>query len=195
MKKVVLASALLLSLGTVQAAESPRWDSASISYQSADWSGLDLTGFGLSGTKLLGKDIFVAGSYDSVSDDTEVFGESYSFGIDTLSLGVGYRYALFQSTDVFGVVSYEDIEIEASFSDESFDESQSGYGLTLGVRSMLTENVELTGSLQYLDIADGTDTVFDVSALYNFTESFSAGVGYSSSDLSDTLSISGVYFF
>lgn len=195
MKKVVLVSALLLSFGSVQAAESPRWDSASISYQSVDVDGDKLTGFALSGSKLLGEDFFVVGSYGNASDDIDMFGSNVNLDFNTLSVGLGYRYAISQNSDFFGVVSYEDVEVEASYQGNSESISDNGYGLTIGVRSMLSEKVELSGSIQYVDIADETETAFSVSALYNFTEQFSAGVGYSKADDVDTLSVSAVYFF
>lgn len=195
MKKVVLASALLLSTGSIQAAESVRWDSASLSYQSVDLDGDKLTGFGVSGTKLIGEDFFIAGSYSSVSDDVEISGSKVDLDFNTLSVGLGYRHSISNSSDVFGVVSYEDMEVEASYQGNSKSVSENGYGLTIGVRSMLSEKIELSGSLKYIDIADETETAFGVSALYNFTEQFSAGVGYSKADDVDTLSVSAVYFF
>jgi hypothetical protein len=195
MKKVVLASALLLSLGSAQAAESPRWDSASISYQSVDVDGDKLTGFAVSGSKLLGEDFFIVGSYGNASDDIEIYNSSVEVDFNTLSVGLGYRHSISNSTDVFGVVSYEDMEVETSYQGNSESESENGYGLTIGVRSMLSEKIELSGSLKYVDIADETETAFGVSALYNFTEQFSAGVGYSKADDVDTLSVSAVYFF
>ena len=195
MKKVALVSALLLSFGSVQAAESPRWDSASISYQSVDVDGDKLTGFAISGSKLLGEDFFVVGSYGNASDDIEIYNSSVEVDFNTLSVGLGYRHSISQTTDVFGVVSYEDMEVEASYQGDSESESENGYGLTIGVRSMVSEKVELSGSLKYVDIADETETAFGVSALYNFTDQFSAGVGYSKADDVDTLSISAIYFF
>jgi len=195
MKRVVLASALLLSLGTAQAAESPRWDSASISYQSVDVDGDKLTGFAVSGSKLLGEDFFVIGSYGNASDDIEIYNSNVEVDFNTLSVGLGYRHSISQSTDFFGVVSYEDVEVEASYQGNSESVSDNGYGLRIGVRSMLSEKVELSGSIQYMDIADETETAFGISALYNFTEQFSAGVGYSKADDVDALSVSAVYFF
>ncbi|MEP7702371.1 porin family protein [Paraglaciecola sp. 25GB23A] len=195
MKKLVLVSALLLAFGPVQASESPRWDSVSISYQSVDVDGDKLTGFGLSGSKLLAENFFVVGSYGSASDDIDVFGANVELDFNTLSLGLGYRYAFSKSSDFFGVISYEDVEVEATYEGNSESNGDNGYGLTVGVRSMLSEKIELSGSIQYVDIADETETAFGVAALYNFTEQFSAGVGYSKADDLDTLSVSAVYFF
>jgi hypothetical protein len=195
MKKLVLASALLLSFGTSQATEIPRWDSASISYQSVDIDGDKFTGFAVSGSKLIGKDFFIVGSYGNASDDVEVFTSSIEVDFNTLSVGLGYRYSISQNTDFFGVVSYEDMEVEASYQGNSDSESENGYALKIGVRSILSYKVELIGSVQYIDIADETETAFDVSTLYNFTEKFSAGVGYRKADDVDILSVSAVYFF
>jgi hypothetical protein len=43
-------------------------------------------------------------------------------------------------------------------------------------------------------IADESETGFDVSAIYHFTNQFSAGIGYGKSDDMDTLSLSAVLF-
>jgi len=195
MKKVVLASALLLSIGSIQAAESVRWDSASLSYQSVDVDGDKLTGFGVSGTKLIGEDFFIAGSYSSVSDDVEVSGSKVDLDFNTLSVGLGYRHAISSNTDFFGVVSYEDMEVEASFQGNSEDVSDNGYGLQAGIRSLVSEKIELSGSLSYIDIADESDTGFNVSATYHFTNQFAVGAGYSKSDDVDGLSLSAILFF
>jgi opacity protein-like surface antigen len=195
MKKVVLVSALLLSMGSIQAAESVRWDSASLSYQSVDVEGDKLTGFGVSGTKLIGEDFFIAGSYSSLSDDVDLFGSKLELDFNTLSVGLGYRHAISNKTDLFGIVSYEDMEVKASFQGESDSESENGYSLQAGIRSLVTENIELSGSLSYVDITDGSETSFDVSAIYHFTNQFSAGIGYGKSDDLDTLSLSAVLFF
>lgn len=199
MKKVllssILSSVLLLSIGSVQAAESVRWDSASLSYQSVDIDGDKLTGFGISGTKLIGEDFFVAGSYSSVSDDIEFLGSNIDFDFNTLSVGIGYRYAISDNSDLFGIVSYQDLEIEASFQGNSDSESDNGYGLQAGIRSLVTDNIELSASLSYVDITDESETGFNLSAMYHFTNQFSAGVGYGKSDDVDTLSLSAVLFF
>jgi len=197
MKKIVLvlASTLLLPMGSLQAAESIRWDTASLSYQSSDVDGDKLTGFGVSGTKLISEDFFIVGSYSSVSDDIDVFGSKVDIDFNTLYLGLGYRYAISNDTNLFGIVSYQDVEIDASFQGDSEDDSENGYGLQVGMRSLVTENIELSGSLSYAEIADVSETGFDLSAMYHFTEQFSAGAGYGKSDDIDSLSLSAVLFF
>lgn len=195
MKKIVLASTLLLSVGSIQAEESVRWDSASLSYQSVDIDGDKLTGFGVSGTKLVGEDFFITGNYASVSDDFEVYGSSVDLDFNTLSVGLGYRHAISSKADLFGIVSYQDMEVEASVEGYSDSISDNGYGLQAGIRSLVSENVELMGSLDYVDIDGESETGFNVSAMYHFTNQFSAGVGYGKSDDVDSLSASAVLFF
>ncbi len=195
MKKVVLASALLLLVNSIQAAESVRWDSASLSYQSVEIDEDKLTGYDVSGSKLIGEDFFIAGSYSSVSDDTDVFGAKVDVDFNTLSVGIGYRHAISSNSDLFGIVSYEDIEVEASFQGNSRDVSDNGYGLQAGIRSLVTQNIELSGSLNYIDINDESETGINVSAMYHFTNQFSIGAGYSKTDDVDSLSLSAVLFF
>lgn len=195
MKKLVLASVLLLSMGSIQAAESVRWDSASLSYQSMDLGDEGLNGFGISATKLVGEDFFITGGYSSLSDDVDVFGAKVDLDFNTLSVGLGYRYAISNKTDLFAIASYQNLEIEASYRGNSEGESEGGYGLQAGIRSLVTESIELSAALNYLNIGDGSDTGFNVSAMYHFTEQFSAGVGYGKLDDTDTISLSAVYFF
>jgi hypothetical protein len=195
MKKLVLASALLLSISSAQAAESVRWDSASISYQSVDVTGTKLTGFGVSGTKLLGEDFFITGSYSSVSDELDTYGSKVDLDYSRLSAGVGYRHAIYNNTDVFGIVSYQDWELDTSSRYESQGASDNGYGLQVGIRSLVTENIELSGAVAYLDIGEEAETGINVSAMYHFTSQFSVGAGYEKIDKLDTLSLSAVFFF
>jgi hypothetical protein len=195
MKKVVLTSALLLSLGSAQAAESPKWDSVSVSYQSVDLDSETFTGFGISASKLLGDNFFVTGAYNKASDDVQVFDASVDLDLSTTTLGLGYRLPLSENTDFFGVLSYEDMDAEASYQGSSENMGENGFGAKIGVRSMVSDKVELGASIQYVDITEDSDTVFAVSALYNFTKNFSAGIGYSKAEDMDTLSVSAYYFF
>ncbi|WP_434928859.1 porin family protein [Shewanella sp. HL-SH2] len=195
MKEVVLASVLLFSVGSIQAAESIRWDSASLSYQTVELDEYDMSGFGISGTKLLNENIFVLGSYASVSDDVNVYGSNVDLEFNRLSLGLGYRYPVAKTTDLFGIVSYEKMGVEASYQGNSDDDSENGFGLQGGVRTLVAENIELSGALNYVDIGDASETGINLSAMYHFTEQFSASIGYGHLDDVDTVSVSAVFFF
>ncbi|ABE54872.1 hypothetical protein Sden_1588 [Shewanella denitrificans OS217] len=198
MKKIVFTSTLLLSMGSVQAAETaqaPRWDNVSVSYQSVDVENKTLTGFGIAGSKLLGESFFITGGLSNASDDIKTSNGNVDLDFNTKTLGLGYRLPLSHNTDVFGVVSYEDMEAEVKYQGNSVSGGDNGYGFEVGVRSMVTEHVELGASIQYIDKSEDSDTVFAVSALYNFTERFSAGIGYSKAEDLNTFSVSAYYFF
>ena len=191
MKKVVLGSVLLLAMSSIQAAEAPRWDSAALSYQSMNLDGDKFTGFGFSGSKLLGTNVFLNGSVTNVSGEIN----SSDWDYKTKSVGLGYRTALSEKTEFYGVVSYEDVELAGSFGWFSQSASDNGVGLAVGVRSMKTDKLELNGGFKYIDIAEESDTALSLGALYNFTKQFSAGVGITKSDDIDTVSVSAVYYF
>lgn len=195
MKKTILASALLLAVGSAHAAESVRWDSVSLAYQSVDVDGDKLTGFGVSATKLLGTNVFIGAGYSSVSDDVELLGSIMDLDFNSLSVGLGYRHGITGTTDVFGAVSYQDFEIEASYQGQSVSESDSGYGLEAGVRSLVTHQLELGASLMYTDVGDESETGFKLSATLHLTEHLSLGAGYGKADDVDTLSASASLFF
>ena len=186
MKKTVIASALFLSLGTAYAAESPRWDFASASYQTLDVDGVDVSGLTLSGTKLINDDIFVTGGYAPLSVD-----EDSNVDYNLLSIGVGYRHLISETTDVFGIVSYESVEVRWPGSSAK----DSGYGLTVGARSMVTDVIEVNGSIDYVSIDGETETGFAIGALYNVTDEVAVGASYSVADNTTGLSLTGAYFF
>ncbi|RVU84271.1 porin family protein [Leucothrix sargassi] len=176
MKKVLIGSALLLSVAATSAFAAPKWDQITGTYSAfdIDFDGfkVDFTGFGLSGTKLVTPNLFVEGSLSTVSED-ETGDELLSF--NELSLGLGYRHSISATTDIFGVVSYEDAEVEA----EDETASESGYGLKAGIRSMVSPKVELAAEVKYVDIEDVDNATFAVSGDYFFTPQFSVGASYS----------------
>ena len=110
MKKLLLVATLLFSIGAAQAGQSIRWNNASLLYQSVDVDGEELTGIGLSGTKLVSDKVFLTSNYTSVSDSFEVFGSKVDLDLNTLALGLGYRYEVSNTTDLYGVFSYRDVE-------------------------------------------------------------------------------------
>lgn len=201
MKKVIFTSALFLSVSSVYAAEVPvndlRWNSVSVSYQSIDVDVFDtsLTGLSFSGTKLISDDFFVSGAYSATSGDYHYSGNSIDLDYNTLSVGLGRREAISDTTDIFGVVSYQDVSLKASYQNNSLEVSDSGYGLAVGVRSMVTDIVELRGSLNYVSIDGEADTGFSIGALYNLTNEVAVGANYSVADDTTGLSLTGVYFF
>ncbi|WP_371379122.1 outer membrane beta-barrel protein [Thalassotalea aquiviva] len=195
MKKLLLASTLLLSVGAVEAAQSIRWDSATLSYISVDLSGNHLTGVGVEATKLVSKNIIVSANYGAVSDDITLLGSTVKVDLDTLSVGVGFRHPYSKNTDFFGIVSYEEMEFNASYQNNFDAESDNGYGLQAGVRTLINERIELSGSINYIDLDEESEVGFDLSTMYHVSERFSASFGYSKYDEVDAIFLSAILFF
>lgn len=195
MKKLVLISTLLLSMGSAQAAESLNWNKVEGSYHKLDADGDDLSGFGVAGTVDLNNNFLVDVSYKKSSDDITEYGESLDVDYTVLSAGIGYKLSISETTDAFGVLSYEEVKVDVSYQGYSEDISGDGYGAKLGIRSMLFEQFELTGSIQYVKIEDENETGLELSGLYHFSQKFAAGFAYNSIGDMDTTSIKAVYFF
>lgn len=191
MNKLVVGSVLFLAMASAQAVASPRWNNATLSYQSVDLDGDKLTGFGLSGTKLLNANVFINGGFNNAA------GEGYSLDLDygTKSLGLGFRSELSQQTDLYGLLSYEYVKLEGSNGWYSQSASEDGFGLAVGVRSMMTDKLELNAGFKFMDIAEESDTALVFGAMYDFGKAFSAGVSYARADDTRTITVSGVYYF
>ena len=153
----------------------------------------------MSGSKLLSENLFIAGSYSSVSDNFGDADYKAELKFNRLSFGLGYRHVISSNTDLFTIVSLQEMESEFSLTfgseSEKDNESDNGYGLQAGVRSLVTKNIELSGSLMYTDVGEYSETDFNVSAMYHFTNLFSAGIGYTTMDDNDILNVSTVLFF
>jgi len=191
MKKLLLSTLCIagFSSGTAFAEQAPKWDFVQASYMKVDIDDTDIepSGLAIDGSALVGQDIFVMGTYAALSDD--IFGTDIDF--NTMSLGLGYKHSVNNTTDVYGVLSYEYAEVEA----DGDDIDDSGFGLTAGVRSMVTDQVELSGVISYIDIADDSETSFGVGADYFFTPEFSVGVAFSTSSDASTTAINARYSF
>ena len=194
MKITLAASALLLIIGSVQAADKPNWNTVGLSLNLSELDTQDLEGFGISGSKLITNRVFVIGSYDSVGTSVEAFSGntivSADVDLNTLSAGVGYRHPVAPTTDLFGVLSYENIEAEASLGSLSDSDDNNGYGVTIGVKAAVTSAIELTASVGMVEIEDESENRTKVSGKYQFNNKFSVGAGYESFSDLDTVSLS-----
>jgi len=190
----VFAASLLASTCAL-AEQAPKWDFIQASYTTieideADW--IDLSGFGISGSKLINENLFIAASYNNVSDSFHGF----KVDITNLSAGIGYRHGLTATTDFYGIASIIAQDVDTYYDGEGDDgDDDTGYMLTAGVRSMLTDNFELSGSVAYGDIFDESDTSFALNAFYHFNANLSVGASYAIADDTDTLGASVRYSF
>lgn len=182
MKKSIIAAAFICLAGSVQAEQAPHWDSISLSYNFVDLDGLDLSGPGLSGSKLLNENVFVAASYSHVSDEVQLTNDKVDIDVDTWSIGIGWRHGLSATTDLYGLLSYE--EAEAELSTSNFSLNSSGENLTLrgGLRSMVTDRVELSGALGVQTDSGSSEAILEVGGRYYLTEQTAIGAGYVRAD-------------
>lgn len=177
-KFLAIATAALFSTSSM--AQSPSWDLIEVGYAKGDIddiSEVSPSGFAISGSKLLGEDVFIAASYSVLSDDFE----GVDLDLDQASVGLGYRLGISETTDAYVTVSYEYIEVSASGGGESASADDNGYGIGIGVRSRLTENFEVDGSIGYIDIADESETAIGASGYYYFSDALAVGAHYSTS--------------
>ncbi|GAC25138.1 porin family outer membrane protein [Paraglaciecola mesophila KMM 241] len=182
--KIALLAATVISVPTAYAA-SPDFNYVEGGYSKIDVDNSDYEpdGFKVSGSALVGKNVFVNGSYTDTSDEIN----NSDIDFNQLSLGIGYRMAASSNTDVYGVVSYEEAELE--------DYDENGYGLTAGIRSRVTPNIELDGGVSYLDLDDDDDTYLNLAASYYFTPAAAVSVSYRTSDDNDIMGVSARYSF
>lgn len=174
---------------TTAIAQSPDWNWVEAGYSSVDIDGLeetDLSGYSLTGSRLLGENFFVVGSYSTVGDDFA----GASVDLNELSLGVGYRMVMTDTTDFYGTISYENIELETKSYDASESIDENGYKIAIGIRSRVTADIELDGSIGYLDINDESEMTLGLAAYYYFNETFALGANYSKIDEFDTMGVS-----
>jgi len=185
-----LFTATFLTSTFALAEQAPKWDFVQATYATTEIDGageLDLAGFGLSGSKLINESLFLAVSYQNISDT--YMGSKLDF--NTLMAGIGYRHALSTTTDVYGIASLVNADFDTSFDDDD----DTGYSLSVGVRSMLTNSFELSGSIAYVDVFDDDDVSFAINALYYFNANLSVGASYGIADDVDTLGASIRYSF
>lgn len=204
MNKLIITSAILLSVTSVHAAENVQWDKASASFVTAKEGIIDLSGFAFSGSKLLDESIFVQGRIESTSDYVSVDDVNLDIELSRFTAGLGYRHAISNTADVFGLVSYENFEVTASVPVDgltiSVGERISGMSFEFGLRAHLNANIEAGASLKHwrMDLNDGengTETNLNFYADYHFNDQYSIGLSRSKvSDLTITDIKATVYF-
>lgn len=198
MNKYIITSALLatslLTANVTLAETAPNWNLVQVSYASLEIDEadkLDFTGFNLSGSKLINKNVFVLASYTGLSDSYE----DVDLDVNTYAIGVGYRYGLNNTTDIYGGVSFQGAEFKASGHGKSDSIDDTGYGLAVGIRSMVTDQVELSAAIDYVSIDSESDTAFSAAAFYNINDQFSVGAGFSTSSDASGYNLTARYSF
>ncbi|MCG9728468.1 porin family protein [Shewanella sp. Isolate13] len=167
-------------------ASGPNWNYIEAAYLSADIDGLDQSvkpkGYGVIGSTLVGNNVILSVSYNTVSEDVEVLGRNVDATIKQASATIGYRYGANDTTDLFIMASYLYGEVGGSWEGNSESYDDNGYGLGVGVRSMVTESFEASATIARAEIDSQSETTFAVSAYYHFNKQFAIGAGYTIAD-------------
>jgi hypothetical protein len=142
-------------------------------YESTDLDGPDADVFRLSGSYELTPNVNVIGEYAAGDIDNPTGGSDLDF--EETAIGLGYHTGIAPKTDVTANIKYINQDIDLV-------EDDNGYGVGVGVRHWLMDKVEVDADIDYVDVGDNEDTRLKLGARYHINESFSAGVGYSTSD-------------
>jgi hypothetical protein len=152
----------------------------SYSYVEADYVDIDIDdapsgdGFALRGSVGFLDNLFAFADYTDGSVDV--------VDIEQIAVGIGGHYPLGESLDAVGRIGYTEFDLSAG----PFSASDDGYLLSLGLRGQMAQ-FEAEGNVIYTDLSDGGDeTAFEVVGRWNFTDMFSAGLGFRSGDDIDT---------
>lgn len=159
------------------------WVEGSYSDVSLDDSDFDFDGdaYGINAAWQLNETVFVFGGYEYGDYDFDV-------DTDTFELGVGLAFPVGRMADFVVGASYVDVSADLPGFGSVDDD---GYSLFGGFRFGLTESFQVDAGVSYVDFSDsGDDTSYSITGRYYFTPSWAIGVGYTSGDDTDAVTIS-----
>ncbi len=122
--------------------------------------------------------IFLQGSYTTLSDDSD---------LDLYRIGAGWHMPIGNTLDVYGILSYASSELEGVT-----DVDEDGLAANVGLRFYLTDRLELNGEAEWLDL-DESDFGVGVGARWYLMERLSLGLNVKTLDSDETYS-GGVRF-
>ena len=146
-----------------------------------DAANADGDGFNLGGSYAINSDYHVFGRYQGVGLD---------FGVDATTFGAGFAYnrGLSDQVDFIASISYEYVEVGTA--------DDSGLGFGLGLRFAASDVLEVNAGIKIINLNDsGSDTGFQLGALYDINEQFSLGVSGDWTDDVSTYSLVGRMYF
>ncbi|MCB5226439.1 MAG: porin family protein [Paraglaciecola sp.] len=179
MKFTFLAMALA-GFSSVAAAQTNTFDFINATYVNLKVDDIDLnaTGAGLEASKLLTDNIYLHGSYFSVSDSDSDDGFSAKLTADEIKLSVGYRYTLGENTDWYAQVGYISQEIDLAISSAAINFRESGSADGFLLKTGLKHSWDMFEGGVYVEHADlsgdddGGSTYFGVDGRFKFNEKF-----------------------
>lgn len=200
--KITLSVASLFAAVSPALAENingygPKWDVVEAGYVQADLDSDDSSpsGFGAAVLKSLGDNFYLTGRYRDVSEEEKISNIRVDIELSQLSAGIGYKYAITNTTDIFAQVTFENLEATASAQGQSDSNDENGFGAAVGVRSMVVEQLEVSAQIGYIDIDDDSETAFGASAYYYVTDDVALGATYELWDGVDFMGLNLRYAF
>lgn len=200
--KITLSVASLFAAVSPALAENingygPKWDVVEAGYVQADLDADDSSpsGFGAAVLKSLGDNFYLTGRYRDVSEEEKISNIRVDIELSQLSAGIGYKYAITNTTDIFAQVTFENLEATASAQGQSDSNDENGFGAAVGVRSMVVEQLEVSAQIGYIDIDDDSETAFGASAYYYVTDDVALGATYELWDGVDFMGLNLRYAF
>lgn len=173
--RAVIGSLVLAAAPLAAMAEGLSYSYVEADYVDVDFDGASGDGFGLRGSVGFLDNLFAFADYTDTSVEI--------VDLSTIAVGVGGHYPLGENLDATGRIGYTELDADI---DGLGSGSDDGYLLSLGLRGQVSQ-IELEGNVIYTDYSDlGSDTAFEVAGRWNFTEMFSAGLGYRTADDVDT---------
>ncbi len=143
-------------------ADTPNFDFFEYGYTRANFDGISptLNGVDWSASFTFGDNFFVATDYFKV--DTNGSADK----LEIRTYGVGYQYALSNSTALYS-------EIAGTFIDPNgSDNHEKGFEFTGGIRSNINHNFELKAAIKIFNTKTYDMTTLDVGVAYNISASF-----------------------
>lgn len=190
-KRTLIAAAVLAASSLSVAAADVKWDQVGAGYQSLeiDDTPIKLTGLGVNGTKTFAENFFVTGSYATVSDDIDSFGE---IDLDELRLGVGGFYTVASGLDVYTQLSFVSQDYGL---DDGSSVTEDGYGLAVGGRYKITPIFEIGASVERLDVEDVKDTKISATGRLEVATNIDLIAEYSRYDEAKQIYFGATWYF
>lgn len=147
---------------------------------------IDGSGFSVSGSFSLSPNIALTALFGSTNYDRiaglDIDANEFNFGITA-------HTSVAPNTDIFGTFAIVNGEVEVSDGYDSASDDDSGNSITVGLRHMVTDSLEISAGLSRLAIFDETSNAAGFGVRFYAGEKVSFGVGYSSGDDVETLSL------
>ena len=188
---------ILFAFSSVVSADDFSYNSVTASYGQMNFD--DPTGdadgdvLGIDASFEVGESWFLFAGYGTGELDDD-FG--ISVDIDTMRAGVGFHTAMSEQFDLVASLSYENVDLSIPGLGSVDD---SGIGASVGMRFAANEKFELNGAINYADRGDLEplidETAIEAGFLYNFTESFSAGLSGEWGEDISTYTLGGRFYF